>query len=393
MDINQVIKQLEWMDEERRRDKALLATLQEKVNTYSENLEGANQRLKAMDEETKRMSVAVGRLNQFDGVMVQQRVEIRRMMDDSEKKMARGREESDKALRSEIKALETQIADLNHKYNLAQEMHRDLQTEIGERIKLERAIDNLDLKIEDFSHTIEDFTRSYRQIEESRRQEAKQMDGLQGEIITLRKRMDERRSEVEALGVNANRLENRLTEMIALENNRQADQQAFIESQNGLQVERDHTLKEWLARLEAFERQGNEAQAQLNTLDATHRIVKRSQEAIDMLSDRLERRISEMTELSRLTEERFRQEWTTFKSDDQKRWADYTLSQDERNNEFLRQYDKLLAKLVQLEDYLHVSRELLTRLNTHTEKGLQSFLNVAHDWMETYQKMKDMDQL
>ena len=391
MDINQVIKQLEWMDEERRRDKSLLASLQEKVNTYTENLEGANQRLKTMDEESKRISVQVGRLNQFDGVMMQQRVEIRRMMDDSEKRIARAREESDKALRSEMKALENQIADLDHKYNLVDEMGRDLQAEVGERIKLEREMDNLDLKMEEFKDTIEDFTRSYRQFEESRRQEAKQLDGMAGEVINLRKRMDERRSEGEGLSINMNRLENRLTEMFSLENNRMEDQKGFIESQNVLQVERDHMFKDWLKRLETFERQGTEAQAQLNNLDATHRIVKRSQEAIDMLSERLERRLNEITELNRLTEERLRQEWTTFKSDDQKRWADYALSQDERNNEFLRQYDKLLAKLTQLEDYLHLSRELLTRLNTHTEKGLQAFLTVAHDWMETYQKMKDMD--
>lgn len=391
MDIDQVIKQLEWMDEERRRDKAALSTLQDRVNAYAENLEGANQRLKAMDEEAKRISVLVGRLNQFDGVMVQQRVEIRRMMDESEKRMARGREESDKALRTQIKALETQIADINHKYNLVQEMRKDLQAEIGERIKLERSIDNAELKMEDFAHTIEDFTRTYRQFEETRRQETKQMDALSAEVITLRKRMDERRAEIEGLGVNMNRLDNKLTEMMALDNTRQADQQAFIESQNALQVEREHTLKEWLQRLETFERQGNEAQAQLNNLDATHRIVKRSQEAVDMLSDRLERRLNEITELNRLSEERFRQEWTTFRSDDQKRWADYTLSQDERNNEFLRQYDKLLAKLDQLEDYLHISRELMTRLNSYTEKGLQTFLNVAHDWLETYQKMRDME--
>jgi hypothetical protein len=31
--------------------------------------------------------------------------------------------------------------------------------------------------------------------------------------------------------------------------------------------------------------------------------------------------------LQRLTEERFRQEWITFKGDDQKRWADFFLLQ------------------------------------------------------------------
>ena len=31
-----------------------------------------------------------------------------------------------------------------------------------------------------------------------------------------------------------------------------------------------------------------------------------------------------------LTEERFRQEWVNFKADDQKRWTNYTLAQEEQ---------------------------------------------------------------
>jgi hypothetical protein len=193
---------------------------------------------------------------------------------------------------------------------------------------------------------------------------------------------------MDALSVNINRIENRLNEFLSLESGRKSEQQSFIEQINLNQVEYERTIKEWIKRIEIFEKQGLEVQNQLQGLDATHRLVKRGQEAIDMLTDRMERRINEITELQRLNEERFRQEWTTFKGDDQKRWADYSLNQDERFNEMLRHNDKMLTRLVQLEDQFHITRDVITQLNSQTEKGLQTIMEIAHNWVETYQKIK-----
>ena len=43
------------------------------------------------------------------------------------------------------------------------------------------------------------------------------------------------------------------------------------------------------------------------------------------MKQRFDRRLNEITEMQRLVEERFRQEWVSFKADDQKRWTNYTL--------------------------------------------------------------------
>ncbi len=391
MEIGQVVKQLEWMDEERRRDKSVMLALQDKVNTYADTLEGTNQRMRTLEEEVKRLSVQVGRLNQFDGALVQQRIELRRMMDETEKKSQRTRDESEKLLRADLKALEVQISELGGKLDQIQVVRLELQADISERLKLEHTMDDVSLRLDDFAHNIEDFGRAHRLIEEGRRQDAKQIDGLQGEVIALRKRIDERRSELEALGVNLNRMENRLNEILSLEDSRLQEQQEFIEAQSLAQVERERAMREWIKRVEAFEKQGQEVQEQLQNLDATHRLVKRSQDTIEMVAERMERRINEITELQRLTEDRFRQEWTTFKGDDQKRWADYTLSQDERQNELMRQHEKLVSRLVQLEDQFHITRDLMAQLNAQTDRGLQTILTIAHDWVETYQRIKSME--
>ena len=93
-----------------------------------------------------------------------------------------------------------------------------------------------------------------------------------------------------------------------------------------------------------------------------------------------------MAEIQRLSEERFRQEWVTFKADDQKRWTNYTLTQEEQRGEVSRQNEKLNDRVTQLEDSLQEIQDLLRQMNEQTEKRLQSLLAVAHDWVSAYER-------
>ncbi len=71
------------------------------------------------------------------------------------------------------------------------------------------------------------------------------------------------------------------------------------------------------------------------------RAVKRSQDSFDEITQKFDRRINEITEMSRINEDRFRQEWGSFKTDDQKRWTNYSLSQEEQFREILQAIGKI----------------------------------------------------
>nr|MCU0481600.1 hypothetical protein [Anaerolineae bacterium] len=77
------------------------------------------------------------------------------------------------------------------------------------------------------------------------------------------------------------------------------------------------------------------------------------------IGERLERRISEVAETQRLSEERFRQEWNDWRSDDSKRWKQFTLSTDEswrlhdkEFERFVERFETLLSIVQPLNDSL-----------------------------------------
>jgi prefoldin subunit 5 len=171
-----------------------------------------------------------------------------------------------------------------------------------------------------------------------------------------------------------------------LEVERRDAQAKFLENQALLQVERERVWKDWQARFEAIERQTSEVESNLQLMDATHREVKRSQQTLEELNQLVERRINEMTEIQRLSEERFRQEWVTFKADDQKRWTNYTLTQEEQRGEGQRQYSRLSERVTQIEDNAQEIQDVLQQMNEQTEKRLQSLLAVVHEWVSAFER-------
>jgi hypothetical protein len=182
------------------------------------------------------------------------------------------------------------------------------------------------------------------------------------------------------------KLETRLNELVTVEVERREVMQAFLDKQALAQVERDRVWKDWQTRFETIEKQAADTEKQLVSLEATHREAKRTQLVLEELNQRVERRINEITEVQRLGEDRFRQEWVTFKADDQKRWTSYTLTQEEQRSESHRQFDHMAEQVTQLGDSLQEARDLLQQANELTEKRLQSLLAAVHEWVTSFER-------
>jgi len=90
--------------------------------------------------------------------------------------------------------------------------------------------------------------------------------------------------------------------------------------------------------------------------------------------------VSELTELQRLGEERLRQEWVAFKSDDQKRWTNYTLVQEEIRTELVRQIDKIVNQISLLEENFQTLKDAVVLLNGQMERNLRNLLNAIYNW-------------
>jgi len=152
------------------------------------------------------------------------------------------------------------------------------------------------------------------------------------------------------------------------------------------QVERERLWKQWEARFEEINRLSQQIEAHVEAWHEMLRRLRQAEQRFEEMSDRLDRRIHEITEMQRLTEERFRQDWNAFRADDQKRWANYLLAQEEKGREVERQLEKLRESLSHLQEHTQSLADFLQVSDDQARKRLQSLAAMAQEWLKEYER-------
>src|SRR5271157_3054160 len=308
MDLDQIVKRLEWLDDERRKDKNTISALEERIVHLEGNLPALSQQIKELSGEVARTTAMLARFDQVEGTLAQMRVDFSRSLDSIEKTRLDHDREVEKTHRGEVEAMNKSIADVRKGLEPIPDIKKNLQVHTDEEFRLGRLIEETKQKIEDTKHNDEEYRRVQHILEEGNRQNAKRLTDIQGEVAALRKRMDEQRGKAELSLESIRKMEIRIGEFQAAEAERRQIQSGFIDKITLQQVERDRIWKDWQTRFDDFTRDAVNLDAQLQTLEATNRAVKRSQEAFDDITQKFERRVNEITEMQRLVEERFEQE-------------------------------------------------------------------------------------
>ena len=387
MEIEQIIKRVDWLDDQHRKDKGIFVSMEERITLLEGQLNAANKTVQDLSSELTHLKTVMSRMDQFDTSLAQARAELTRTIEDNEKRRI-GREREIEEIRSvQIEGVTRHLAELRKGLEPLPEMQSRVQARVEEDYRLARLINDLKQEVIEFRREDETRLRTVKLLEENHKRDDKRLTDLQGEALALRKRMDEQRGRVDLATDSLRKLEVRLGELAQVESDRREAFNTMYEKQNLIQTDRDRKWKEWQARFEIVETQAAEIEERIQSLVNSERDVKRVQESVENLIERVERRINEITEMQRLSEERFRQEWVMFKADDQKRWTNYSLTQEEQTREAIRSQGKLVDRLAAVEDDLQEVKDIAQQLDEQVGRKLQSLLALARDWVADYERV------
>ena len=383
LEFGKLKKQIEFLDNERNNDKTVIAGLQNKLENLDTENTSLRTRLADMESEITRLNTLMAKLEQFE-------MEVASLRNDGGKQSDSLKDSlHDQAMISErhgqeIEGINQTIISVQRRFQELEPIQSSLQKNQDENLRVNRTLEELNTRLTEVEGGDEDYRRSMRLIEESRRQDSKRLMDLQGEMAAIRQRQDETRGKQDLTADSMRKLEGRIKDLLEAESERREAQNAFLEKLNLGQVERERVFKEWGSRFETMETITSAIETELASLEDTHRSIKQSKNALDEITQRFDRRINEITEIQRLNEDRFRQEWTTFKSDDQKRWSNYILSQEEQHREMNRGLENLGVRIDTLEDHLETLQDNLQQLGKIDIKRMMSSLNALRETIETY---------
>ncbi len=386
MENEEIVKRIEWLDGERRKDRQTINELQAQVSKLQEVIALQKRELSNINKDNKKSFSSVVRLDEYEETNAKLKAElaksqrlIEKRLDTMEQTIAAQRSDDRDTYNKRMLELQGEIKALN-------ELKKSLQSRGEDDFRLNQKLEDLARQLADQRSSGDEQNRLVKILDDNYRVESKRLSDLQVELNTLRKRIDEDRNLSDAQKEYLKKLEGQIHDLVNREKTRNQEQIEFIEKQSLLSVDRENLWKDWQEEIQQMKALSENFHVQVRELETLNREIKQGQSDFEVINQRLERRINEITEMNRLTEERFRQEWVAFKADDQKRWTNYSLSQEETNREGNREISKIDERIASLEDAVQNLLDTVQVINEETEKRIKGLLMLANEYITSYER-------
>jgi chromosome segregation ATPase len=318
--------------------------------------------------------------DRYDDFLQQFRTELRQAIEQIEDRRSLAEREGERRNQIAREGIIRPVRDIGDRLDKLERSNEEVPALRVEVDRLSNQTMTLQQRIEDVTRMSDEPERRLAFLEEQRRQDARRISEIQTEMPEVHKSIDQLRPKIELLEEMSLRNEKRVLEIQDNERAQREQIQQFIDQQTLLIHQRDQQIQELVSGIGAYDEDMLRYMERFEAWAETYRQMKKIVDDFERISDRLERRINEVAEMQRLSEERFRQEWNEFNADDQKRWKQFTLANDEAWREHDKQYEADVGSLAELRERFTPIQESLDRLWALERDR-------ARLYAETYQEM------
>lgn len=380
MDLQQAARMIEWLDEERRRDKGTIALLEERLALQQDVITQLERRLDGMESEQSSMRSSFMPASREQDITEQLRVEFQQLIEGVESKRLTAEREAERRGDIARESVARMVRDLEDRTEALERAIEELPAARVERDRVASALAAVQQRMEDLTKKFEEPERRLTFLEEQRRQDARRISDIQSELPEIQKQVDATRPKLEGLEGMVLRNEKRIIEIQTTERDRREEMQQFIDQQTLLLQQRDQQVAELTKSFGSYDEDMRRYVERFESWSETHRQMRKVLDDFERIAERLGRRINEVAEMQRLSEERFRQEWNDWIADDQKRWKQFTLT----NDEAWRNHEKQLDQVRQTIDGV---QSALTPLKSSVDRVWQLERARAELYRERYQAL------
>jgi chromosome segregation ATPase len=385
MDVVQAARMIEWLDEERRRDKTQIATLQERLAQQQETIDALARRLNSIESDQSALRSQSLPSGKEGEVVDQMRREMMQLLENAEAKRLTAEREAERRAEIAREAAARPVRELSEKMSRLERQTTELPAINVEKDRLSSTVASLQQRVEDLFKRFEEPDRRLAFIEEQRRTDSRRLSELETEIPEVRKQFDSIKPKVSLLEDLSLRNERKLTDVANGDRERREQIQQFVDQQTLLLQQRDQQVTELNRRFVEHDDAMKRNIERFDTWAEAYREMKRIIDDFERIGDRLERRINEVAEMQRLSEDRFRQEWNDWRADDQKRWKTFTMSTDEVWKQHDREFEKFVQRMNEIDAQLPPLQDSLARIWNLERERAQLYreryqaLLLAHD--------------
>jgi chromosome segregation ATPase len=345
MDLAQAVQTIKWLDEDRRKDKATIATLQERIEEQERKL--AQQALQLQEQQTTIAGLqgTLAQVTGFEQMVSNFKKEITYLVEQREETRRKEQAESERLRRIEHEAFQGQLSKLEKEMRVLPRYDEDLDARKAEEERLSTNLQRLEVAVADLSQRSNDRMQAVSYLEEQRRADNRRIAELEQETT-------EQRKNHEALSKKLPLLEEMLQKQKVRIEDAIQETKKYEKPLEELRIsdfQREQKMQKYLDQGEQVALEMERLRVQTQGFIEQQQLVKRALEKLESFQTRIEKRQNEVAEMQRVAEDRLKRQWEEWVAEQVKKQKKQDVITEERwrqqgttNDEHLKRLDALV---------------------------------------------------
>ncbi len=378
MDLTQALQTLKWLDEERRKDRATISKLEERLEGQQREIDRRASQLQDLREGLNRVQSQLSRIDEFEQMVSNFKKELTFQLEKRDEDWGKERAEANRLRRLEHEALKEHLNRLEKELRVLPRYDEQLSAGKAEDERMSAKVQSLEATVADQSKRIEDSTNTVAYLEERRRSDHRRLTEAEQNFPAISKQIDNLAQKYPVLEQAVQKQAARIDEAMQIAKKYEKP----IEELRVSDFQRDQ-------RMQAYLDQGQKVADELERIrEQTHGFIERREQvkraltALEKFRTRIERRQDEMSERQRVAEERFEREWEEWQSARAKELKTREIVTEQRWQSQEETDRDQGVRLESLESAVKLHREQLGSLWEIQRADASALLNAAQDLYE-----------
>jgi len=385
MDLTQAMQTLKWLDEERLKDKAIIAALQERVQ--SQGLQLAQQAAQLQETQTTLAGIqsVLSRVTEFEQMVSNHKNELILQMDQREETRRKEQAEAARLRRIEYETLTTNLNRLEKDMRVLPHYDEELNARRAENQRLSETLQRLEAIVADLSKRSDDRVQAVTYLEEQRRADNRRIADLESDTTELHKRLEVLTTKFPLLEETLQKQRTRIEE--AIQETKKYEKP--IEELRISDFQREQKMKQYMDQGEQVAQEMERMRAQTLGFIEHQQLVKRALDRLEGFRARLEKRQNEVAEMQRVAEDRARRQWEEWQEKQEKQQKKQNVVIEERWRQQGRSNDEHLKRLDRLQSVTELHQTQLGTLWETRRADAINLLKAAQDKYEAVTTQAD----
>ena len=191
MDLNQVTRLVQYLDEERRKDRQQLIQVLERVDSLSKEVEARTRYAQSLESSIAELKTQIPRAMGWTSSVEQVRGEFNQVIERMEDQRTKSEREGLRVRQIEIESLVRQLNELKREVKPYSKYAEDIETRKVEDGRLAEQISRTQVQLMDLERRFDAPTAQISYLEEQRRQDTKRIVAVEQELPDIRKLIDQ----------------------------------------------------------------------------------------------------------------------------------------------------------------------------------------------------------